>query len=110
LRLIDRKGFSSSRLLAALPDQALRTIRKAFAARRQAEIEARKLVKRHQGQLHRLLAADAAWSGKLTRLANSFIGRRERGGCLDTCSTAGAPVQTCSANFRGILKEVTNGR
>jgi hypothetical protein len=108
LRLTDCKGFSSSRLMAALPDQALRTIRKAFVARRQAEVEARKLVKRCQGQLHRLLVADAARSGKLARLANSFIGRRERGGCRDTSRQLEAPVQGCGAIFKPVVKGVAN--
>jgi hypothetical protein len=69
-RLTDIKGFSYHRVLAALPDQVLRTIRETFKGRRQAEIEARKLVGQVRRQMHRLLAADASRSRKLKRLAD----------------------------------------
>jgi hypothetical protein len=75
-RLTDSKGLSYRRICSALPDQALRTIRDTFVARRKAEIEARKLVKQTQGKLHRLLASDATQSRKLTRLAESLETRR----------------------------------
>jgi hypothetical protein len=94
--------------MAALPDQVLRAIREAFIARRQSEIEARKLVKRFQGKVQRLLTADVVRRGKLSKLANSFIGRRERGGCLDTIRRLEAPIQPSGAIFKPVLSKVIN--
>jgi hypothetical protein len=106
LRLTDSKGFSFHRILAALPDQVLRAIRETFAARRQAEIEARKLVKQFQGQLRRLLAADVARSQKLTRFEDSFIEGQGVSG-VDSASLSGqAPVQATGAFFKGVGKVV----
>ena len=68
-RLIDMKGFSCGRVLSALPDRSRRILREAFAARRQAEIEARKLAKQLQRQTHRLWAGDTARSRRLKKLA-----------------------------------------
>jgi hypothetical protein len=107
LRLIDSKGVPYRRVLVALPDQALRIIRKTFAAGRKAEIEARKVVKQSQGQLHRLLAADAARRRKVNRLADSFIGRRGGSGVESTSLEAKAPVQATGAIFKRVPQEVT---
>jgi hypothetical protein len=82
-RLTTTAGLSYRRVLAALPDRARQTIRDAFSARRLAEIERRNVERQLRGQLHRLLAADVARSRKLSKLAESFIGRRECGGSPD---------------------------
>ena len=108
-RLTGSKGFSYRRILAAVPDQALRAIRGTFKARRQAEIEARKQVAQFQGQMHRLLTADASRSRKLKRLAD-FVYRAS--GCCEVESIPSGQktlIQSCSANFNGILKGVSNG-
>ncbi len=68
-RLIDAAGLSYRRVIASLPDQALRTIRTVFAARRQAEKEARGLVRQFQRQKYQLLRADTARTAKLRRVA-----------------------------------------
>jgi hypothetical protein len=67
-RLVDGQGASSRRTFSALPDSACRIIRETFAARRQAEIAARKLVSQFSVQTHALLAADGTRSRRLVKL------------------------------------------
>lgn len=73
VRLADTGGHSCRRLFSALPEQALRSIRETFVARRQAEIEASKLVRQHQAQMRRRLAADAARSRRLKSVAEGLV-------------------------------------
>lgn len=105
-RLTDSGGLSYWRVLAALPDQALRMIRSTFAARRLAEIEGRKAERQFRAQKHRRLAAEAARGRRITRLAASFIGRRTSGGCLDTCSGRKAPIQALWRVCKRVLQKV----
>jgi hypothetical protein len=101
-KLADTKGFSRSRVLAALPDQAVKLLRDIFLARRrdkikaqelakairrqlrlarrQAETEIRKLEIASRREFHRLLAADATRNRKLDKLVGSFIARPGGGG------------------------------
>jgi hypothetical protein len=108
-RLTGSKGFSYRRILAAVPDQVLRAIRGTFKARRQAEILARQQLAQFQGQMHRLLTADASRSRKLKRRSD-FVYRAS--GCREIESIPSGQktlIQSCSANFNGILKGVSNG-
>ena len=72
-RLVDLKGFSYSRIFSALPDRLRQTIRETFLARRQAEIEARKLTRQLRGQMHRLIVADATRIRRLKKLAEGLV-------------------------------------
>jgi hypothetical protein len=66
-RLVDNGGVSFRRILSALPDRVWRSIRQSFRARRQGEIEARKLVNHLQVKMRRLLAADVTRSRQVNR-------------------------------------------
>jgi hypothetical protein len=108
LRLTDLKGLSFPRVFSALPERARQTIRETFTARRHAQIEVRKLVNQVQGQMRRLVAADAAKSRKLMRLAE-FVYRRPASRTVEsTCQGGKAPIQRSGAIFNGILKGVAN--
>ena len=72
-RLVDLKGFSCRRVFSALSDRSRRIVRETFEARRQAEIEYRKLLREFQGQMCRQLAADAARSRRVKRLAEGLV-------------------------------------
>jgi hypothetical protein len=98
-RLTDTKGFSRSRVLAALPDQAVKLLRDIFLARRRDKIKAQELAKAARRQLRlarrqaetevqkleiasrrgsrRLIVADATRNRKLDKLVKRLIGRRE---------------------------------
>lgn len=105
-RRIDPKGFSYRRVLAVVPDQVLRAIRDTFAARRQAASEAREREKGFQAQTHRATAADKVRGQRLTRLANSLIGRRGGSGVESTSLTGSRPVQPTGAIFKPVLRGV----
>jgi hypothetical protein len=106
-RLTESNGLSYWRVLAALPDQALRVIRETFAARRKAEIEGRKRLRRFQAQMHRVLAADACRGRKLKRLLESFETSREGSGVDSTSEGAAIKIQGTGAFFRQVPQEVT---
>ena len=72
-RLVDLKGFSYGRIFSALPDRLRQTIRETFLARREAEIEARKLTRQLRGQMHRLIVADSTRIRRLKKLAEGLV-------------------------------------
>jgi hypothetical protein len=80
VKLIDSKGVSYRRMLAALPDQVCRVIRGTFLARRMAKVGVRKLESQVAGQKRRALAVDLARSRKLDRLAGLTIRGRGTSG------------------------------
>ena len=72
-RLTEAQGASFQRVFSAVPERARRIIRETFAARRQAEIAARKLVRQFSVQTHALLAADVTRSRRLVKLSDEQV-------------------------------------
>jgi hypothetical protein len=104
IRLTDSKGFSYHRVLALLPDQVLRVIRRNFSARRQAKTEARKLVNQFQGQMRRLVTAEVNRSRRLKKFVESFVGPRRGGGYESTSLGLEGVVQATGAIFKALWK------
>jgi hypothetical protein len=104
-------GFERARycrVRARLPRRLVRRVKEVFKERRKAELEARAAVKQFQWQMHLRLAADAARSRKLKRLAESFIGGRACSGVESTSGSAKAPVQgrngPLQADYKGVAR------
>ena len=94
------------RVRARLPRQLVDQVKAVFKERRKAKLAARAAAKQFKWQKHLRLAAEAARSRKLRRLAESLIRGRGVSGVESTSRRANRAIQATGAIFKRVPQEV----